>query len=278
MSSTIMQEIRSIAAPAIWRAYVHKAEMSYKTRNGTIACGVTSELDLSDAYSRPEFIAEHEGRSAFLFGMITSWQPYLMSPEMRADRMLFLLMHDAGELVGGDRLDDGSSEHSNEDLSQLEKEAMLEMLFCFPSWEHRRMTSIYDKFEEYRDSEVFIKAIDKVEAVLWQLFLHMHGHTGYVTNKKCPSGRDLRFGEILGTYRAIDVWCLHYRVALKDVKYRSVQLVDDVLKAAFMAVFGELPYCMTIDVTDISLDSPEDEAVSSVVEFPENEVAQANVG
>lgn len=253
----------------IWRAYTYKCEMSFKTRNGTIACGVVPPLKLTDVYARPEFVAEHEGRSAFLLSVAYEWYPNLADDREKLATVQFMLMHDGGERKGGDKLDDGSRSH--EEARTLEEATMRELFSCFPEERQFELNRRYRDFEDYADEMSFAKAMDKAEAVLWQIFLYKQGHVGYVTWKNPPSGRDLRFGKILGTYRAIDIWCLHYRVATKHCPWQSgTWLVNDVLRAAFLDVMGEIPYCMTIDVTDIPLDIPEDETYAEILEFPED--------
>lgn len=256
------------ASQEIWRGYSYKCDMSYKTRNGTIACGVVDRLELVDPYSRPEFVAEHEGRSAYLLSLLYSWNPVIADEHQQLENLQFMLMHDGGERIGGDALDDGSGERKA--AQALEKRTMYELFECYPEARRPRLMDQYKKFESYSSNMAFPKAVDKIEAVLWQIYLYKHGRVGYVSWKRPPSGRDLRFGKILGTYRAMDVWCLHYRVVTWNLPEDERELLDNVLKTAFRDACGKLPYCMTINVADIPLDLPEDEWNFEILDFPED--------
>ena len=141
---------------------------------------------------------------------------------------------------------------------------------CFPDWCQSDLIAQYEEFENYSGAMAFPKAVDKAEAVLWQIYLYKHGRVGYVSWKKSPSGRDLRFGKILGTYRAMDVWCLHYRIVTRDLPDDERELLDNILAAAFTDVCGKLPLCMTIDVSDIPLELPEDYDCYELMDFPED--------
>lgn len=249
----------------VWRAYMLYSETGFIERGGTIACKVVSSLNLprEEMYSmKPEFVSEHQGRSAFLLGLILMHYPELFDQSTWFTQLMFELCHDVGEIKHGDILDDGSRLGSDALLGmrQDEEELMDEFFLYFPSHYSIEMQDIGPKFESYKDRmPLFLKMVEKLDAVLYQLFLYNRGTCGDVKAKKPhPSGRDIRFAKILGTSRAIDVWTLHLRVAVKHAPEDLKEPLRKILTAAFKDTYRSMPECMTIDVTDIPLDAPED--------------------
>lgn len=256
----------STISDAIWDAYNMKCETSFIFRNGTLVCKVTEPLELEYIYKKPEFVAEHEGRSAFLFALIAMYYGESLSLSSRPGSvdyeelfwyLTFLLCHDVGEINGGDTLDDGSNDHSE---AQVGEDRVMKKLFSyFPGGVRRRMTQIRKGFEGYvgeRGTQL-AKAVDKAEAIAFMLYLKGKGVSGDIKLKNPPSKRDIRFAEILGTSQAIDVWCLHYRIATKHMPRTIREPVDNFLAAGFRDAYCDspkLPLCMRIDVSNIELD------------------------
>lgn len=251
----------------IWRNYYIYCESSYCMRGGTIACGVLPRLkgfeDPSSYYDKkPEFVSEHMGRSAFLLGQILMNYPDLTDKDTWFSQMMFLLCHDAGEYKNGDLLDDGSLKDSDEFLRAKDEEMeTLDEMFCnFPSRYSMEMCNMLPKFEEYSGThELLDKMVEKLDAVLFQLFLYSRGVVGNVKWKKpYPSGRDLRFADIVGSPRAVDVWTLHYRIATKHAPKEYQEPLFKILKAAFSEVYPDVPRCIIVDVSNVLLDAPSD--------------------
>lgn len=239
-----------------WRAYKLKCETSFKTRNGTIACKALPRPKHT-GYKKPEYISEHEGRTASLFGLLYSYEYHSTAvPINRVDAfsvMLMLLCHDIGEIYTGDALDDGTAPH---DRNRKIEQAVLEELYSyFPNSE--QMLGIQNDFEDYSGEKIvqYAKMVDKAEAVAFQLFLKTKGIAGDVAKKSPPSQRDLRFAKILGTSAAIDVWTLHYRIATKNIQPDNFTYrLNEFLKAGFIDAYGHIPKCLTIDVANLELD------------------------
>ena len=252
----------------IWHSYFIYCESSFVERGGTVACGVLPPLSLHEPFlykAKPETVAEHMGRAAFLLGQIFMNYPDLVEPEERFVHLMFVLCHDVGEYQNGDLLDDGSV-ISSDVLSTLRTEEMeiMDDFFCnFPERYGMRMTEILPNFEDYTgDAALLDKMVEKLDAILFQLFLYTKGVVGDVRKKKpCPSGRDLRFANIIGTTKTIDVWTLHFRVVAKDAPEEYWKPLRKILETAFKETYCHLPDCMTIDVTDIPLNDPSDVAI-----------------
>ena len=249
----------------IWRAYMMQCETGYIERGGTIACGVVRSLNLprEDMYGlKPEFVSEHQGRSAWLLGMLLMYNPELFDQSIWFDMVMFENSHDIGEIRHGDILDDGTILDNEILLGMREDEdETADEFFCYyPNYWSTEMLTMRPKFEEYQGSpELFMKMTEKLDAILFQLFLFTKGTSGDVRAKKPePSRRDLRFAKIVGTTRALDVWTLHFRVATKHAPEEYLRPLLKLLEAAFKDTFRYVPVCMTVDVSDIPLDAPED--------------------
>ena len=255
----------------VWHAYATYCETGYIERGGTIACKVVSSMGLlrEDMYSmKPEFVSEHQGRSAFLLGLLLMHYPELF--EKKVDwfgMMMFELCHDIGEVRHGDILDDGSALDNSTLLGMRddEDEFMDEFLLYLPSHYGIEMQDIRPRFEAYEGKRpLFLKMVEKLDAILFQMFLYTKGVSGDVKAKKPePSRRDLRFAKIIENSRAIDVWTLHLRVAVKHAPEELKEPLRKVLTAAFKDTYRYVPKCMTVDVTDIPLDAPEDHIKSA---------------
>lgn len=249
----------------IWENYYTYCGTSFIERGGTIACKVLPSLRSSDNFpfdKKPEFVSEHQGRSAFLLGQILMNYPELTDPSTWFLQMMFVLCHDVGEIKHGDLLDDGSM-MDNDYLQELrhDEEELLDDFFCnFPERYGIQMAEIAPLFEAYAGGYPLLdKMVEKLDAILFQIFLYTKGVTGDVRRKQPqPSGRDLRFAKIIGTSRAIDVWAFHFRVATKDAPHDYKKPLTKLLEVAFISIYGCLPKCMTIDVTDVPLDDPAD--------------------
>ena len=166
----------------IWKAYKLKCETSYKCRNGYIELKATEPLPFHDAYKKPEMIAEHEGRAAFLYGMYKLYYGNVFGQEQtveqeKADhvadilRMIFMLCHDVGEIKHGDIPDDGTEAH--EVYRADEAEVMHELFSYFPEDLQGLLRSWYPCFEDYAGGKeiMLMKAIDKAEAVAFLAFV-----------------------------------------------------------------------------------------------------------
>ena len=249
----------------IWRNYYTYCESSFCVRGGTVACKVLPDLKNYDGFpynKKPEFVSEHMGRSAFLLGQILMNYPDLADQKTWFTQLMFLLCHDAGEWKNGDILDDGSMKGNAELIEARNEEAeILDDMFCnFPDRYGMKMCDMLPKFESYSGTyELLDKMVEKVDAILFQLFLRTKGVAGDVKWKEPePSERDLRFGALINCTRAIDVWTLHYRVMTKNAPKEYQEPLLKVLKVAFQDAYKDVPLCMTIDVTDIELDVPLD--------------------
>lgn len=249
----------------IWENYYTYCETSYVERGGTVACGTLPTLRTRDGYpydSKPEFVSEHQGRSAFLLGQILMNYPDLSDPSTWFLQMMFVLCHDVGEIKHGDILDDGSmTDNSVIQEMRRDEEELLDDFFCnFPERYSIQMAEIAPLFEGYAGGYPLLdKMVEKLDAILFQLFLYTKGRVGDVRRKRPnPSGRDLRFAEIIGSSRAIDVWAFHFRVATKDAPEDYKKPLIKLLNTAFKSVYNYIPDCMLIDVVDVPLDDPAD--------------------
>jgi 5'-deoxynucleotidase YfbR-like HD superfamily hydrolase len=252
---------------SIVEKYFIYCESSFNQRNGTVACDVLPPLCLHEEYpyqAKPETTAEHMGRAAFLAGCFMMYYPDVIAEEKRFDYLMQVLTHDTGEYKNGDVLDDGSvlSDTLARAAKDEEMEIMDEFYSDLPGKHGMRLVEITNDFESYRGEALFFKLIEKLDAVLFQIFLYTKGVSGDIRRKQPhPSKRDLRYAKIIDSTRAIDVWAFHLRLLARDFATEEYwKPVRKVLETAFCSVYGYLPSCMTVDVAGIPLDAPEDYA------------------
>lgn len=251
----------------IWAAYKMKCETSFITRTGSIVCGATTPITIDDIYRKPEFVAEHEGRVAFLYTLIMLWhkQPFTVSSASVSESLrhvFWLLVHDVGEIASGDQPDDGSVGHNE---ARAAEDKIFNELFDFLPGEYRSwFERTHENFESYGGTveTQFDKALDKVEAILYLLFLKEKGIEGDINKKTPPSRQDLKLANLLGTSNTIDIWCLHFRIATKGLNPKILDVLDELLVAAFSDIYraeiiangDKLPKCLTMDVANLRLD------------------------
>lgn len=251
----------------IWAAYKMKCETSFLARTGSIVCGALLPANYEDIYKKPEFVAEHEGRVAFLYALIMLYhkQPFRVNQESASESLrhvFWLLSHDIGEMAAGDQPDDGSSGHEN---SRALEDKIFNEFFDYLPGEYRFFfEKTHDDFENYNGTveSQFDKMLDKVEAILFLLFLKEKGIEGDIMKKNPPSRQDTRLAKLCGSSSTIDVWCLHARIKTKNMSPKIIELMDAILVAAFSDAYREeitknddkLPKCLTMDVTNLRLD------------------------
>ncbi|MBQ3271394.1 HD domain-containing protein [Candidatus Saccharibacteria bacterium] len=250
----------------IWENYSMYCETSFIERGGTVACGVLPSLKTRDTFpydKKPEFVSEHQGRAAFLLGQILMNYPDLTDQKTWFLQLMFVLCHDVGEIKNGDILDDGSVVDDAElQAMRREEEELLDDFFCnFPERYSLQMAEIAPLFEDYVGGYPLLdKMVEKLDAVLFQIFLYSKGVKGDVRRKKPhPSRRDMRFAEIIGSSSAIEVWAFHFRVAIKNAPEDFCKPLIKLLKTAFELTYGFLPNCMLISVDNVDLDDPADD-------------------
>lgn len=251
----------------IWAAYKMKCETSFIQRSGTIVCGATQQIDIDDIYQKAEFVSEHEGRVAFLYALIMMYhkQPFTVRSSSVSESLrhvFWLLSHDIGEIASGDQPDDGTFGHS--DARAKEDRIFNEFFDYLPGEDRSWFERTHDTFESYGGTveTQFDKALDKVEAILYLLFLREKGIEGDVMKKNPPSRQDAKLAKLLGTSNTIDVWCLHMRIKIKQMNPKIIDVLDGLLVAAFSDIYraeiiangDKLPKCLTMDVTNLRLD------------------------
>lgn len=243
----------------IWSTYYTYCESSFCPRGGTVACKVLPPFKVRDNFPyncKPEFVSEHMGRSAYLLGLFLMSYPDLTDSDTWFLQVMFELAHDAGEYKNGDMLDDDSI--SPEGLAAIKEEEihiLEEMFLNYPGNYGMQMIDMLPKFEGYTGGfPLFDKMVEKLDAILFQIFLYSKGIPGDIRWKEPkPSKRDLRFAKIIGSYRVCDVWAFHFRVATKHAPLEYQKPLRKVLEVAFKSIYGTIPPCMTIDVTDVPL-------------------------
>lgn len=203
----------------IWTGYKFYACGSSVLRKGFEDVGAANHandsLDYAATfYRRGESDLEHQAKVAWLASAFMDNFPRFFSEEryytLPADvwcRLTVALCHDAGEVIIGDVLDDGSSEHDKKDAAEFA--AFSQMLVTYAISQHD-IRNLYKAFQNKSSHEAMaIVALDKLEAILVNLLLESYGIYGKVSIKDQPTEQDLRFIELAESDAAADVWYLH---------------------------------------------------------------------
>lgn len=246
--------------------YFIYCESSFVERHGTVVCGVLPALTLYEDYpyqAKPETTAEHMGRATFLTGLIMMYYPGIVPEEKKFDYLMQQLTHDVGEYKNGDMLDDGSILHSQAVQKAKDEEGALMEDFYKDLPDGQKFIEMMENFENYQGEELFLKLIEKLDAVLFQMFLYTKHICGDVRKKRPKaSKRDLRFAGIIESFRAVDVWAFHLRLLARDYAYNFGHwlVLERILTAGFLRIYRDVPKCMLADLTGVPIDDPSDSA------------------
>lgn len=233
----------------IWRGYQLFSSTSAVPRKGVELCGMTLPTpddlpDVGDSFAtRGESDLEHQAKTAWLVLAFLSTETGIFELPV-ADKALWSLVtaalcHDVGELEIGDIPDDGNSLHGTKDEAELK---VFDKLACsFPSEWRDRVVNDYRRFQKKNDNGngQALYVVDKLEAVLMQLFYEKHGCPGRITAKPVPTDSDKYYMEITGSESSADCWAAHFYAHIQSFPERVKNPALELLNVAVRDVRGE---------------------------------------
>ena len=240
-------------AKKVWRAYKIYAATAFVSRKGFELVGMTpvddSPVDVAERFSlRGESALEHQAKTAFLCSLFASeFHNYFGRAAYLAQNlpsvwplMTALLCHDVGEVKTGDIPDDGNALHGTKDAAELEVFKDL-VRSGFEKEDADLLVDYFQMFQSHDDFEgQAMYAIDKLEAVLTQIFLEQYEVYGAITAKPLPTEQDRYFMNLIGTPCAADCWAAHLKALINDFPMAIRDPVYAVLMIAVCDVRGEM--------------------------------------
>jgi len=267
-----------------WHAWCMECETFFLPRKGPMSWGIIGKYFYENDYRRPITVGEHASRSSWLHGLISILQYYedqlepyggyyntLSEREKRditlrmrrnsIDPMLnfYLSSHDIGEIHRGDQLADDSDDYKDTYEETLEDEyaVMDDFFHLLPTPLFHSASGLHHMFEELDDSKggiaTYLRAIDKIEEIAFQLFLQTHGVFGNIHQKVKPSERDLYYAELLDTDISADIFTLYYRKDFEHISPEIVKPANKFLEAGFRNVYGYIPECMKVNPSRLKI-------------------------
>lgn len=210
----------------IWSAYKIYAGAAFVSRRGYELTGMAAKMDFakkSDHFNwRGESGLEHQAKATWLATVfLANFPKYFGEGVSGQALMTVLLCHDVGETVVGDIPDDGNALHGTKDAKELE---VFEEMAAVYDFEKDMIVNLFKQFQtnQVRIGQA-IYAIDKLEAVLTQIFLEKYGLVGYIDKKPDATDLDRHFMEVTGVNLASDCWAAH----LKHQIYEFPDLIKD---------------------------------------------------
>lgn len=240
----------------IWRGYKYFAESAFIMRSGYRMMGMTeSDLGVDEHgiaktfWRRGESVLEHSAKVAYLCSVFLKCFPScFVSQETGLVEMSFTdwslmttaLLHDAGEIAIGDIPDDGNALRATKDARER-KFFEREVASVYPEMSMWLLMENYDSFQKKNTlAGWMLYALDKLEAVLYLLWLEQYEMYGLITAKPLPTMQDKDFMQMTGTPCATDCWAAHLKVHLKKAPREVRSRVYGVLRAAAIDVRGEM--------------------------------------
>lgn len=237
----------------IWHGYKLYSASGFVLRKGVELVGLAQKNDPSEDvakmfYRRGESILEHQARVAWLASAFASNFPEFFGKiyenEMASYTRSFFaitvaLCHDIGEVEVGDIPDDGRPEHGAKDSVELS--VFSRMMYAYSLEDAHTMTAIFQHFQN-KDSPAgqALFVLDKVEAVLSQLFLEQYEHYGAITAKPVVTDLDKYFMRATGQISSVDVWGAHAVSSMKDLPASVCDPILALLDVAARDVRGEI--------------------------------------
>ena len=229
------------ACKEIWNGYKLYALTAFVSRSGYELTGMTMAregLDVAETFEwRGESVLEHQAKVAWLTTVFQDNFPRYFTME-DPKHVTVALTHDVGEVVVGDIADDGNPKHGTKDADELK---VFEMLSKAYGSECARLVNTFKQFQtkQVRNGQA-LYALDKLEAVLMQIFLESYGVVGHMDKKPYETDLDRYFSEITGTDCPVDNWSAHFKWALRNCHDSVItEPVFMLIKVAILDVRGK---------------------------------------
>ena len=243
----------------IWEMYQRFHMGDRVARSGNYLCGVyTKPADPSD-FDYIENDTIHASSCEELAHDILRFYPELIEEHLRGRIIQFLRYHDLGELLVGDRPDDGSCNKADKVLEELEtfcvainvlpvesQEVLIRdfILFEYALSPEELLPGVNgDWSEDDGRAMQFAKLCDKADAVLHALVYEIEDRPGDLQHKilhfnGITEQDQYYINEIKSSLQA-DVWAAHFFDRYNE--YYAFRLFFEIILEAFRSVRGSLP-------------------------------------
>lgn len=229
----------------IWKGYYQFKSLAYVVRAGFGYTGIYPIYpnDLKPDKNRkplPESDLEHVAGMIKLVRLISWYFPEIIPKEQLDDFLFGAELHEMGELLTGDIIDDGVRNENDKDF--LEAIEIREYLRNYaPEEEYSRGIKIFKEMQEKKT--VFgqtLYFIDKLEANLQAVYYESLGHPGRLSYKEKHYGplsnRDKRQRNFTGSDKIVDNWTYGFVEKMEKLHFKFAKEFYEIMSAAVQEV------------------------------------------
>lgn len=231
----------------IWIGYKNFKDLAYVVRSGFGYYGIypINPDEMKPKKGRkplPESDLEHVAGMIHLARLISWYYPEIIPKEKLDDYLFGATIHEMGELLTGDTMDDGERNEQHKDfLETLEIRTYLRQ--CAPTEEYSRGLKIYEEMRDKKtDFGKTLYFIDKLEACLQAIYYEAMGAPGRISKKEyfygSISNRDKREREYTGSDKIADTWSHLFVRKAEKLEFKFVNEFLDILETAIQDVRG----------------------------------------
>lgn len=226
----------------VWQSYRNYKMLAFVPRAGYGSCGIYPydfdhrKWEAGDEIVRPESDLEHTAGIMHLARAISWHYPEIIPPEQLGDFLFGAEIHELGELIEGDTLDDGTRNDEEKDF--FEGNEIRKFLYKYAEYnDYRRGLELYeqmrDKNTEFGQTLYFL---DKLEAVLQAGLYESLGHPGLLSEKKrlfgSMSKRDEKYSAAVKSDNIFDTWAYILVVKMKELDYKYANIFASIVTEA----------------------------------------------
>ena len=240
------------------------ASAAFVGRKGFELIGLTEirgEVDVPETfYRRGESGLEHQAKVAFLYILFANNFPRPFGRSSFSDLAMLtmdmvLLSHDIGEIEIGDIPDDGNPLHAQKDEAEMKVFINL-MQTGFNKYGGKMGEGYFRAFQKCNNTlGQIMYALDKLEAVLTQIYFEQYEIYGTITAKPYPTELDNYFMRITGTPSAVDCWAAHMKSRINNFPDSVRDPIYAVLEVAIRDVRGEMFSWWDEDIPPMPVDT-----------------------
>lgn len=225
----------------IWRGYSQFKSLAYVVRTGFGYSGVYSIYpnELKPGKNRkplPESDLEHVAGMMKLIRLISWYFPDIIPKEQLDDFLFGAEIHEMGELLTGDIMDDGA--RNENDKNFIEMVEIREYLRNYaPEEEYSRGLKLFKEMQEKKtDFGLTLYFIDKLEANLQAIYYELLGRPGRLSYKEKNYGplsdRDKRQRNFTGSDKITDNWAYGLIEKMEKAHFKYAKEFYEIMSAA----------------------------------------------
>lgn len=232
----------------VWLTYKEYKDLELVTRAGFGVCGAYP-FDPNNAVWKegnslpPESDLEHTAGVMKLVRLIHWNYPDIIPSEKLDDYLFGAEIHEMGERLTGDILDDGTRNEKQKDAEET-IEIMAHLHRFAPDEEYIRGMQIYSEFRD-KSTEFgrILYCIDKTDAILQALFFELKGQPCLLRYKEENFGgisnKDKQNIEKVCSDNIVDCWSYGLYEKAQHDKYEHIDIFMEIIQSAVYAVRGE---------------------------------------